>query len=72
MSDDQKAREFADLMVRAIGRGPLSRDEVEAEMNRAVIPRRFVCQSCGHVVEVLYGAAIICRCGAKSSAEMLE
>lgn len=71
-SDDHKAKKFADLMVRETGRGPLSPDEVEIERNRTVDVRSFVCQGCGKVVEVLYGRSILCRCGTKSSAEIIE
>lgn len=34
--------------------------------------RTFVCQDCGKAHAVLYGAKIICGCGATSSAEIIR
>ena len=69
---DPRAIAFADHMMRVTGRGPMTGAEVAQDMRRTVTVRRFVCQGCGKVANVLYGTSIICSCGTRSATEIVN
>lgn len=64
--DHDPAKAFADLMMRTLGRGPLSAEEHERERRRRVTVRRVVCPGCRRTFSILYGRSMICSCGTRS------